>query len=359
MIRHSLSLALLSVSALHADVIALPKFPGEAFASPATAGNVDTDAFAEWVDGSIRKIEPASGKQDQGPLAVLCTPTSNPGYATLYFGDTKKPGLRHLRIGFKEVLPIGSILVKDGGAVSVLKPAAAYPGDPADDSQWLPAQRYDNGAPVTAGPEKGNLSLWILPPGTSSRAVRFTHHAKATDTDYRGSLSGVVLSSTRFMNEAWNANAAASIRNQHAGRLTNGDHDSWNAWENQEKGKAPADAAVISTEHPEWVTLSWRKPVSLDGLAAIWAGISDAEVQSFHGPDDHHPKDAPDADWKTIATYSNIRHNYPAQFWPNLLPFPKEVKTRAIRLRVITAGANLSHANNNGGRRAWLGELMA
>ncbi|WAC19502.1 hypothetical protein OVA24_19950 [Luteolibacter sp. SL250] len=359
MIRHPLSVAILSVTALHADVIQLPKFPGEAFASPANAGNLDADAFAEWVDGSIRKMEAAPGKQDQGALAILCTPTSNPGHATLYFGDSRNPGPRHLRIGFKESLPVGSILAKDGGTVSVLKPGATYPGDPADDSQWLPAQRYDNGAPVAAGPEKGNLSLWILPPGTSTRALRFTHNAKTTDTDYRGALSGVVVSPTRFINEAWNATAAASIQSQHAGKVLNGEHDGWGAWETQEKGKAPADAAVISADQPEWITLSWRQPVSLNGLAAIWAGISDAEVQSFQGPADRHPKDASDTDWKPVATYGNLRHSYPAQFWPNLLSFPMEVKTRAIRLRITGAGANLSHANNNGGKRAWLGELMA
>jgi len=359
MIRHSLLFTIIATASVHGEAITLPKFPGEAFKTPANAGNVDAEAFAEWVDGATQKPAIAANAKNQGPLAVLCTPTSNSGNSTLYFGDSKKPGPRHLRIGFTEPLAIGSILVKDGGAVSVLKPGAAYPGDPADDSQWLPAQRYEKGTPVAAEPGKENLSLWILPPGTNTRALRFTHIAKITDTDYRGSIGGVMVGPTRFLNEAWNATAGASTHNQYAGKLLNGEHDAWSAWENQAKGQDPESAPVISAEHPEWITLSWRQPVPLDGLAAIWAGIADAEVQSFHGPDDHNPKDAPDADWKTVASYENLRHNYPAQFWPNLLTFPKQVKTRAIRLKITTAGANLSHANNNGGKRAWLGELMA
>mgnify|MGYP003576037732 CR=1 FL=1 len=359
MFRRSLLFAVLASPWLDAGLISLPDFPGEGFATPVTAGNIDTDSFAEWVDGKLTPLEPTDGAKNQGPRSILCTTTSNSGHATQYFGDTKIPGARHLRIGFKETIPAGSILVKDGGAVSVLKPQAPYPGDPADDSQWLSAQRYENGTPVSTEQEKGNLSLWILPPDTTTRALRFTHNAKLTDTDYRGSISGALVSPSRFINEAWTATAGASSMNQNAGRLLNGEHDGWGAWENQEKGKAPEDSPVISAEHPEWVTLSWRQPVSLNGLATIWTGISKADIQTFTGPEDHNPKDAPDSDWKDIASYANIRHNYAAQFWPNLLAFPKEVKTRAVRIRITAAGANLSHANNNDGKRVWLGELMA
>lgn len=359
MIRHTLPLLFLAAPLVHAEVIKLPDFPGEAFATPVTAGNIDPDSFSEWVDGKLAKLETAGSSKNQGPESILCTTASNSGHSTLYFGDAKKPGARHLRIGFKEAIPVGSVLAKDGGAVSVLKPQAPYPGDPADDSQWLPAQRFENGTPVSSGEEKGNLSLWILPPGTTTRALRFTHTAKLTDTDYRGSISGVLVSPRRLINEARTATAGASRMNQNAARLLNGEHDGWSAWENQEKGKAPADSPVVSADHPEWVTLSWRKPVSLNGLATIWTGISSADVQTFVGPEDHNPKDAPDGDWNDIASYGNIRHNYAAQFWPNLLAFPKEVKTRAIRVRITAAGANLSHANNNGGKRVWLGELMA
>ncbi|HVJ45518.1 MAG TPA: hypothetical protein VM511_03965, partial [Luteolibacter sp.] len=163
----------------------------------------------------------------------------------------------------------------------------------------------------------------------------------------------------RYGDEAWNATAGASTNNQDANRIINGSHDAWNAWQNQEKGKAPENAPVISAEHPEFVTLTWREPVSLDGLVAIWAGIATAEIHAFQGPESHNPKDAPEADWTPVASYEGIRHDYATQFWPNLLKFPKTVKTRAIRVRALQAGANASHANNNGGKRVWLGELMA
>lgn len=349
----------LFIATLHAGTITLPKFPAQAFGSPVGSGRIDPAAFSEWVDGTLTAAGASSDWKDGKALEIICTPDSSPGHRTLHFGDSKKPGPRHLRIGFTENIPVGSVIVKDGGALSVLKPGAAYPGDPADDSQWLPASRLSQGEALITEPTGTDLTIWTLPPGTSTRALRFTHTAKVTDTDYRGSISGVLVAPARFTDEAWNATAGASVNNQYASRIINGCHDSWNAWQNQEKGKAPADSSVISPEHSEFITLTWREPVTLDGLVAIWAGIASAEIHAFHGPESHNPKDAPEADWKPVATYEGIKHNYASQFWPNFLKFPTPVKTRAIRLRAIAPGENRSHANNNGGKRIWLGELMA
>ena len=54
-------------------------------------------------------------------------------------------GRRHLRIGFKEAIPVGSVMVKGGGQLSVLKANAAYPGDLARESAWQPAVRVKDG----------------------------------------------------------------------------------------------------------------------------------------------------------------------------------------------------------------------
>ncbi len=358
--RRSILIALALTLPVSAETITLPRFPGEAFSSPVTAETIDASTFAEWVDGKLTPVVPIEGKKDFGPANLFCTPTNNPGHQSLRFGDTNTPGPRHLRVGFKDNIPVGTIITKDGGAVSVLKPGATFPGDPSDDSQWIPAQRISKSGITSVEPgENENLALWSLPPGTSTRAIRFTHVAKVTDTEYHGTLSGVIISSERFTDETIVAVAGASINNQYAHRIINRSHDAWSAWENNEKGKAAETAPVISTEHPEFVTLTWREPVALDGLVAIWAGISTAEVHLFEGPASHDPKDAPESDWKPVATYEEIKHNYASQFWPNLLKFPKTLKTRAIRVRALKAGANMSHANNNGGKRLWLGELIA
>ncbi len=356
--RHLYSLLLLPGLAA-AEPVALPKFPGEAFDTPVTPENIDPEAFAEWSDGAERKILPNEKQKDPSPASVLCTTASNSGGSMLIFGGSKAPGARHLRLGLKQAVAVGSVIARSGAALSVLKADAPYPGDPANEAHWLSAERYENGAPVKKELEGGDLALWILPPGTTTRALRFTHTAAITDQKYEGSIGGVLVIPERLMNEAAGATAGASRENRKARRILNAESDGWDAWENQEKGKAPEDSQVVSPENPEWVTLTWPEPVALDGLIAIWAGIATAEIQAFQGEASHDPKDAPEGDWKSISTYEGLRHNYNVQFWPNLLKFPRTVKTRAVRVKILKAGANASHANNNGGKRVWLGELMA
>ncbi len=46
-----------------------------------------------------------------------------------------QPVTRHLRIGFREAIPVGSVVVRGGGMLSVLKPDAAYPGEAL--AKWL------------------------------------------------------------------------------------------------------------------------------------------------------------------------------------------------------------------------------
>ena len=140
---------------------ALPAAP--AFATPLALDNLDLAAFSEWVDGQERPVT-----LRDGPRHVIWTQSSAPEWDGLRFSDSKTSGARHLRIGWKAALPVGTILARAGGQVSVLKAAAAYPGNMADETQWLPAIRL-RGAAVTrdeAGQE--DYCLWTLPPGTST-----------------------------------------------------------------------------------------------------------------------------------------------------------------------------------------------
>ena len=49
----------------------------------------------------------------------------------------------------------------------------------------------------------------------------------------------------------------------------------WGAWEVSRETNSP----VVSAEHPESILLTWRAPVSLRGLNALWAGFGAAEVR--------------------------------------------------------------------------------
>lgn len=67
-------------------------------------------------------------------------------------------------------LNVGTVIARSG-SLSVLKPDAAYPGDPGDDSHWLAAKRVE-GSTVVATADAGNYATWVLPPGTTTRALR-------------------------------------------------------------------------------------------------------------------------------------------------------------------------------------------
>ena len=104
--------------------------------------------------------------------------------------------------------------------------------------------------------------------------------------------------------------------------------------------------------------------MKLSGVALIWAGFAAAEVEALEGSDDLSPKSAPASAWQRVAASNTITPLYPLSLGPNWLDFGRTIETRALRLR-ITAPMTLPAAHphlegkSNGGRRVWLGELMA
>src|SRR5438876_12372805 len=89
----------------------------------------DKAAFTQWVDGKETPLSEAEAKG--GPSAVVWTATTKPEFRGVKFGDGRAVGLRHLRIGFTDSITVGSVLVRGGGALSVLKADAADPGSVA------------------------------------------------------------------------------------------------------------------------------------------------------------------------------------------------------------------------------------
>ena len=108
--------------------------------------------------------------------------------------------------------------------------------------------------------------------------------------------------------------------------------------------------------------LAWRQPVAIRGLGALWAGFAAAEVQTFEGPAGRPPREAAEADWRTVAHWEGIENQYPRGLGVNWLDLGQTLTTRAIRLR-ITQATKESHPHLAGktkdGRRVWLGELLA
>src|SRR5437870_2249056 len=109
----------------------LPSLTGE---TPVKADNIDAQSYAQWDNGEEK---PLHGSPDRTPAWVLWTDRGMLGYNGFTYGDSKTTGARHLRIGFKSPIPVGTVMVRGGGQLSVLKPGAVYPGDMTDESQWL------------------------------------------------------------------------------------------------------------------------------------------------------------------------------------------------------------------------------
>lgn len=127
-----------------------------------------------------------SKQRNPGPEWLVWTRDSEAGWYGFEYGNSKTPGPRYLRIGFTRAVPVGTI------CISVLKPTAAYPGDLNDDTQWITAQCINRDG-IVASENAPEVSTRVLPPGTTTRALRFTHVAKQSDRRYNGWVGAVLL----------------------------------------------------------------------------------------------------------------------------------------------------------------------
>ena len=350
-----------------------------AFQTQLKVADLDPSAYAEWVDGKLTSVPDAERKEiGRMPIGMMWTQDSRPRGAYGYtFGKSKTLGARYLRIGFTKPIPVGTIVAGGTVAVGVLKASAAYPGNPADDSQWLPAQRIRDGQ-VTSDELKGRgeCALWTLPPGTQSRAIRLTHTVSEMadvggDGLYAGMASGAYVLPERFANIATWATAVARHSNEKASRLNNGSLDGyWGGWENiSGDSKENLAAAKPVAEDPEWVMLVWPRPVSLQGVAFLVPFFCSADIQIYKGAEVTHPRDAEEQDWETITRVSGLRTLYPLGLPLSWLDFEKTVTTRAVRVRMTAPFAEDAEVENRehghtrgrslGGKRVELCELVA
>ncbi len=321
-------------------------------ATPVKFDNLDAAAFTQWENG-VEKSLIGDPTERNPPLERAIWSEKIVRVGGVEFGNSTVPGVRYLRLGFKTPVMVGSVIVRGGGSLSVLKSDAPYPGDLSDDSQWIPAQRLQNGEPSNEEVSDEDFALWTLPSNTNTRALRFSHTAEITDKVYGGRLAGVFVLSDRLTNLAPQSIATVSRNPKLAKRIVNEDNDGWNTWDN-----APTnDSPVISRENSESVLLSWPAPVKLSGLNALWSGFGAADVQIYTGPADQHPREAAASDWKTIRSFANIKYSLTSPVVPNRLDFGQVVTTRAVRL-IITAPGTPS-TKTQGGKRIWIGELMA
>jgi hypothetical protein len=202
-------------------------------------------------------------------------------------------------------------------------------------------------------------ALWVLPAGTTTRALRFSHTPAAGDRESAGWLGGVWIAQERFANVAPQALAQSAARDDVSAKLVDeSNNHQWQTWENAERG-APVP---ISPGHPEIVTLTWPKTVPLSGICLLWTGFSAVEVDAFTGGETENVAESANAKWQRVTSRGEMDALYPMPLGPHWIAFERPLTTRALRLR-ITERARSGHPHLadkvKEGRRVWLGELMA
>ena len=228
---------------------------------PIGGASLDKAAFTQWVDGKEMPIAESEAKG--GPSAVVWTANTRPEFRGVKFGEGRAIGVRHLRIGFTDSIAVGSVLVRGGGTLSVLKADAASLGDIAEDSQWVAAERLVDGEVSRQEVNQEGYALWVLPAGTKTHALRFSHSPNPGDREMAGWLGGVWILESRLGNVAPQALAQSVARDDFSAKLVDESNNrQWQAWDNGEKGAA----LPISSEHPEFITLTWPQAVKLDGV---------------------------------------------------------------------------------------------
>lgn len=358
----SISLALLLLVAGKGSGQTVSGMGKPSMETPVRVENLDAAAFAEYAEGVERPL--TGPDSSQKPEWTVWTDSTRPGHSGSKFGDTKVAGERHLRIGFKNAVAVGSVFTSGGGRLSVLKPGAEYPGRLENDGDWLEAERLENGEISRAEVPPGALAVWILPPGTRTRALRFSHQAQASDAVYAGHLEGAFITMERWSNQAAEAQAGAEDRPRKAPVINNGRRDTFEEWDNiSARDPVPAGQAAVSEKNPERLILTWPAPVRLEALNLLGAGFSVAEIQTYTGPGDLHPLNAGDQNWRKVESFTDLQNGYPRPLWPNLLRFPQAVTTRALRLVITAPTSEAGHphlkGNTREGKRVWLGECMA
>jgi hypothetical protein len=81
---------------------------------------------------------------------------SRPGRTGWSAGKASEATTFHYRIGFRKAVALGAVFLAAGQELRVLRPQAAYPGDPADKTAWLKIDapdRQGGGALVTLPPQ--------------------------------------------------------------------------------------------------------------------------------------------------------------------------------------------------------------
>jgi len=314
-------------------------------------------------------------------LRLIGTPpgTSADGSLTTLQAEPSTGDRQHLLVTFKRAIPLGSVVLGapplKGSIVrfSVAKPDAPYPPDVNEAKHWQPLP----------APTNAHWDAVAAPPGTQTRALRitFARGAAATDGDdplgnlleqntkrdvpadpisiekskktpgglgslgggllggglssgglggggdkWQGSLEGLKLLRRRFESKF----PQATVR-VNSGKLYG---QTWDAERSE----------PITPANPGIYALEWKEPQALHGLAIREIDGRLTKIDVYEGDPSGTIDIGAEAGWREIAAYEQPRRDFynpspvqntNARYLDGYVDFGGEVRTRAVRLRVV------------------------
>lgn len=347
----------------------------------ASAGDVDLDQCQPMFAPTRKALSGIATDKRGDFLRLVRLQGTPPGLATrdsLVWMETEKASGNqlHILLSFKKEIPLGSVVlssppIKDAVLkVSVLKPGVAYPPNVHDASQW-------ELLPTPATPQWDCIPA---PPGTQTRALRLTFargnaandaadplaslldQSKKSDVpadpldpdakkkatsglggfdagEWQGRLEGIKLLRRRF--ESRLPTATIRVNSGTVKGMT------WDA----------ERSAPLTAEAPGIYVMEWKEPQSLQGLAIREIDGKLTKVDVYEGSEsgaiDINAADG----WREVATYEQARRywyqpdanrNIEARYMDGYVDFGDEVKTRAVRLRVVEQWADNGQGRPSG-----------
>ena len=324
--------------------------------TPLTEATRDRQNDSVWLAG---RLSPSPTRD--GGTRVLWTDKSAPSAGELEFAADRKLGPRHLMLVFKQDVPVGTVLMRGNTRLSVLRPGIRGQANPADESHWIPGERLDGSAVTQGQPADGDaLVAWVLPPRTSTRAIRLTHEPDVTAQTFAGRVGGLYVIGDRLANVAPQGRVRVSANMKDAQLLTDGRHNGWKGWSNE-----PADGATeVSEGQPQWVRIDFPEAVQLRAVGGLTMGAAAVRVEAVPASAGSAAGELEDDDWQTVQSYDGLHDHYPAGLSPSLMDFGGQGRVEAVRLDLLKAhdpGKLHEHLRKKTeeGTRVWLDEVLA
>ncbi|HUW30484.1 MAG TPA: hypothetical protein VM223_02615, partial [Planctomycetota bacterium] len=297
-----------------------------------------------------------------------------------YLETTKGPARRqHIVLAFNKPVPIGSVafpvprgesegvtgangsrarVEKMQFKLSVLKADAAYPPDPEKASDWEPF-------------EENGKNMWDVvpaPKNTLTRALRITFVKgeddvfseiediattgagvdNLTEADDKGGaegdkrswmaqLEGMKLLRRRLVNLLPTARI----------KVNSGKVDKDGVWDADRAKDRP-----LSSVDPAIYVMEWDKPQDVRGVAIMEIDGKRTEFDVYTGPDDQPINIESQENWKQAGSWEQPLRNYyfpnencnpNARYLDGYVDFGPDIKTRAVRLRVVEQWTTKQH----------------